>query len=223
MKRVLDLDVFRIPGTSVFTTNTLNAIEIAIRAGEVVAKDSLDEAIEAAAGAKVPSHVFRTYTEHDLLMGMELTWPQNINKFDLGKIGLNVLGNHIVAMVQPTCLVEDEQLQQDVLAEMRRCFKKGIEYNLEGLLSYLGVGKNQPGHMYCSQFDSYIAKFIADKTGAYAVPVEWHVGDDASWAVSPLDDLNWAKTAHPDWIVPAWTKLVEDDYGYNTEITAPED
>ena len=220
MKTVIDFSVLTCPGQIILSTEQLSPISIPIRGSEVGVEKGLIAGLETIVSTKIPSHSFLTYTENDLVMGMELTYP-NIRKFDLSEYSSSVLGDHFTDVYLPPCLAGAEDLQQKCLAWMRDRYKEDIPYNVLGLFRFFDHDiPNSPKHEYCAQFVSLFLKFLSDETKSFFIPDEWQVGTK-DWMVSPFDLQKWLN--HMGWRIPKWTTQIEDSVNPQAEIIAPLD
>jgi len=116
---------------------------------------------------RTASHVICVASVHDLLMGIEMTWPR-IHRIDLTDIG------RAVWYARHGGIAGNEE---KVNAFLWEAYERSVLYDVPGLFEFLGLGDDADRKLYCSE----LAREMYHAAGIRTFPRPWRE------MVSPLD------------------------------------
>lgn len=160
-QRIIDYGKLK-PGMIVGTTDTLHPMGIVTRATEVTQSvDSVLQGLSNALNPDVASHIFCIVEEHELLYGVGMKWPK-VSMEDICDYQHGPLGNHIVFVADPvpravkySPLIHDEVDEEELRIRLNKwlleCHKRSIKYDLDGLLAFWHIAKDDPRKLICSE------------------------------------------------------------------------
>ena len=162
---VYNYDEMMVPGTEFDGTETIDGISATIRMLEELKRKGIIAGVEAFFSSKIPSHTFlgKGTTPGGNIMCSEMTWPYDPvtanngnNNFNLmEKYSLNTFGNHLTALARCPAFDDDDigdQLQGESIQWQIDCHRRGMQYGIDNLLAYLGIGKVDDSKEVCVQY-----------------------------------------------------------------------
>lgn len=194
--KVFNFDEISIPGTIVFSTETLSVISALIRGletaaqdakdGDSTAQDIIDGAI-ATVNPAIPSH---TFIVKDVSAGgniecFEYTYPYDPNTANKGanifnlteEYSLKTLGNHLIAIVRPPCLDDNLDLQAQSTAVLEQFWREGADYGILNLLADMGIDKIDYNKYVCIQGSLRYLIWLQQLTKSFTLPDTFIIDD----------------------------------------------
>lgn len=160
--RKINYDTLR-PGYIIGTTMTIHPMAMITKITTAGMKNIFNP--------NIATHCLAVCQEHDLLYGMEMTYPK-IRQVDLCDYEHCRAGNHIVFIAKiPDIFCEKAN---NFLLESHR---RGIKYDIAGLLEFWGLTNDNKKKLYCSELIRQMFKYIPlyypkewdEKVSPYAV------------------------------------------------------
>ncbi|MGA2091799.1 MAG: hypothetical protein ABSH16_00125 [Sedimentisphaerales bacterium] len=229
-KKVFDFTEMMVPGTEFDSTDTLNGISATIRGLEEAKRKGIIAGIEAVFSPNIPSHTFlgRGTTAGGNIICSEMTWPYDPvtanngnNNFCLTEeYSLNAFGNHLVALARCPAFDDDdigEDLQAKSIQWQIDCHRRGMQYGIENLLAYLGIGKVNNSQEVCVQYKLAHRLWLLSIGVKFDFPSSWKIDGDKPNVVDLEEVVEW--NGKNGWSLP-FAKEVDDNYDQTTALEA---
>jgi hypothetical protein len=164
--------------------------------GDGVATDVLDGAA-AVVSPNIPSHTFivKDVTNGGNIECFEYTYPydpatanKGANIFNLTEeYNLKPLGDHLIAIVRPPCLDDNEELQAEATAMLEQFWREGADYGILNLIADMGIGKIDYNKFVCIQGSLRFLIWLQQKTGSFKLPDAFIINDNGTIRQNVVD------------------------------------